>query len=77
MKVKFGLKSREISVDIDEDTDTKDFIGKVESAVASQKVKLFWVKDRSGKNIGIVTEKLTYVEISPQAGDSQIGFGSA
>jgi len=79
MKARFSFTEtpREITVELSDSAEPDKFKSSLEAAMNSQKVKIFWVQDRNGRNYGITLENLAFVEIDPQAGESQIGFGSA
>jgi len=76
-RIGFVETPREIIVELSDSIEPDKFKSSLEAAVNNQKVKLFWVQDRMGRSYGIALDNLAFVEVDPQAGDSQIGFGSA
>ncbi len=65
---------REISVELDDDVDRDDLKARVEAALAGA-TDVLWLVDKRGKDVGVPSAKLAYVEIGSPDGDRRIGFG--
>ena len=70
--VKIGVMfaPREIEIEI-EDVDA--FLSDFEHAMVSD-LKVWWITDLSGRRRGIVVDKVSYVDIEPEA-SREVGFG--
>ncbi len=79
MKARFGFVEtpREIMVEMSDSTQPAKFRSSLESAINSQKVRVYWLEDRHGRSYGIVLDNLAFVEFDPQSSETQMGFGSA
>jgi Protein of unknown function (DUF3107) len=65
---------REISVELDDDVDRDDLKARVEAALAGA-TDVLWLVDKRGRDVGVPSAKLAYVEIGSPDGDRRIGFG--
>jgi len=65
---------RELSLELDDDTDREALKAQIEQAMAGDQV--LWLTDRRGRQVAIPVAKLAYVEVGPPDGDRRIGFGS-
>ena len=75
MDVRIGLTQtpKEIEVQLDEGTDPAEVRKQVESALADSTT--LWFTDRRGRQVGVPSEKLAYVEIGSPQDERRIGFG--
>jgi hypothetical protein len=64
---------REINVELDDDADRDDLKSRVEAALAGTS-DVLWITDKRGKDVGIPSAKIAYVELG-SAEDRRIGFG--
>lgn len=64
---------REISVEVD-DRERDDVKAKVEAALAGA-TDVLWLTDKRGRDIGVPSAKIAYVEVGTADGDRRIGFG--
>lgn len=64
---------REISVEVD-DADRDDVKSKVEAALGGA-TDVLWITDKRGRDIGVPSAKIAYVEVGSADGDRRIGFG--
>jgi hypothetical protein len=75
MDVRIGVTQapRELTVEMpdDERDDTK---AKVEAALSGA-VDVLWLTDKRGRDFGVPTAKIAYVELGADDGDRRIGFG--
>ena len=76
MDVRIGVTQapRELSLELDDDTDREALKAQIEQAMAGDQV--LWLTDRRGRQVAIPVAKLAYVEVGPSDGDRRIGFGS-
>ena len=65
--------AREITIEAD-DAARDDLKSKVEAALAGA-TDVLWVTDKRGRDIGVPSAKIAYVEIGSADGDRRIGFG--
>ena len=75
MDVRIGLTQtpKEIEVQLDDGTDPAAVRQQVEAALADSTT--LWFTDRRGRQIGVPSEKLAYVEIGSPQDERRIGFG--
>jgi hypothetical protein len=75
MEIRIGViyTTRELVIDVDE---TPEQVTKaVEDAVAGT-TNMLWLTDKKGKQVGVPTDKIAFVEVASDAGDRRVGFGS-
>ncbi len=65
---------RELSIELADDADRDDLKGRVEAALAGA-TDVLWITDRRGKDVGVPSAKIAYVEVGSPEGDRRIGFG--
>ena len=75
MDVRIGLTQtpKEIEVQLEEGTDPAEVRQQVEAALSDSST--LWFTDRRGRQVGVPSEKLAYVEIGSPADERRIGFG--
>ena len=75
MDVRIGLTQtpKELEVQLDEGTDPAEVRAQVEAALGDSST--LWFTDRRGRQIGVPSEKLAYVEIGSPNEERRIGFG--
>ena len=64
---------REITVEVD-DAGRDDVKARVEAALSGA-ADVLWIADKRGRDVGIPSAKIAYVEIGSADGDRRIGFG--
>ena len=76
MDVRIGVTQapREISLELPDDVDRDLLKAKIEAALNGV-VDVLWLTDRRGRDVGVPTAKIAYVEIGNVDGDRRIGFG--
>ena len=76
MDVRIGVTHapREISIEMGDDTDRDSLKSQVDAALADDDAVL-WLTDRRGRDIGIPSERIAYIEIGAPNDDRKIGFG--
>jgi hypothetical protein len=65
---------REINIEMDDGTDRQKLKADVAAALADDDAVL-WLTDKRGRDIGIPSSKVAYVEIGTADNDRKIGFG--
>jgi Protein of unknown function (DUF3107) len=74
MEIRIGViyTARELVVDV---VDTPEQVTKaVEDAIGGTS-KMLWLTDKKGKQVGVPTDKIAFVEVASDAGDRTVGFG--
>jgi hypothetical protein len=66
---------KEVVVELDDDTDTAALKSQVEKAMGDDDAVL-WLTDKKGREVAVLGEKISYVEIGVPKTDSAVGFGS-
>jgi hypothetical protein len=65
---------REISIELADSEDRGEVKAKVEAALAGS-VDVLWLTDRKGRDVGVPSAKIAYVEIGTPDSERRIGFG--
>jgi hypothetical protein len=65
---------REINIEMGDETDRESLKSQVATALADDGAVL-WLTDRRGRDIGIPSERIAYIEIGAPNDDRKIGFG--
>jgi hypothetical protein len=73
--VRIGLTQtpKEIEVQLGDDADADALRSQVDAALAAGST--LWLTDRKGRQVGVPSEKLAYVEIGSPDDERRIGFG--
>ncbi len=76
MDVRIGVTHapREINVEMDDGIDRQQLKADVATALADDAAVL-WLTDKRGRDIGIPSSKVAYIEIGTADNDRKIGFG--
>tara|TARA_B100001559_G_scaffold180098_1_gene150753 strand:- start:237 stop:467 length:231 start_codon:yes stop_codon:yes gene_type:complete len=64
---------KEITVELSDKTDLKKLKKDIDSAL-SQETTLFWFTDIKGRQVGIPTNKIAYVDIGAAGSGNPVGF---
>jgi len=64
----------EINIELAEDADRDDVKARVEAALSGAS-DVLWITDKRGKDVGIPSAKIAYIELGSADGDRRIGFG--
>ena len=77
MQVRIGVTNipREIEVELPEDADPTTVKQSVEQML-SNGAGMLWLTDRKGHQLGVVVEKIAYIDLGTGADKSRIGFGA-
>ncbi|MFP5487312.1 MAG: DUF3107 domain-containing protein [Acidimicrobiia bacterium] len=65
---------REISLEVD-DGHRDDLKASIDAALSGA-TDVLWIADKRGRDVGIPSAKIAYVEVGSAEGDRRIGFGS-
>jgi hypothetical protein len=65
---------RELNVEV-ADADRDDLRARVEAALSGTS-DVLWITDKRGRDLGIPSSKIAYVELGSAESDRRIGFGS-
>ena len=76
MDVRIGVTQapREINVELAEDADRDEIKSRIEAALAGVS-DVLWIVDKRGKDVGVPSAKIAYVELGSADSDRKIGFG--
>ena len=77
MDVRIGVtySPKELDLELPEDTDRDQLKAQIDSSLADENGVL-WLTDRRGRQVGIPSGRIAYVELGGPADDRRIGFGS-
>jgi hypothetical protein len=76
VQVRIGVihSPREIEVELASD-DADKVKGEIET-VLKDGAPLLWLTDRKGRQVAVVADKVTYVEIGSETGERRVGFSA-
>lgn len=76
MDVRIGIvqSMKELDVELPPDVDRDKVLADVEAALADEG-KILWLTDRKGRQVGVPSAKVAYIELDPPAADRRVGFG--
>lgn len=77
MEVRIGVvqSPKEIEVELPEGVDADAVTAQVEQAVKDAGV--LWLVDRKGRKVGVLAERIAYIEVDAGAEERRVGFGAA
>lgn len=64
---------RELNIEVDDD-DRDDLKAQVEAALSGA-ADVLWITDKRGRDVGVPSAKIAYVEVGSADGSRRIGFG--
>ena len=75
MEIRIGViyTARELVVDVD---DSPEQVTKTVDDALGGSTSMLWLTDKKGKQVGVPTDKIAFVEVASDAGDRQVGFGA-
>ena len=76
MDVRIGVTQapREINIELSDDADRDDVKSRIEAALGGAS-DVLWITDKRGKDVGVPSAKIAYVELGSPDSDRRIGFG--
>lgn len=74
MEIVIGIQfvGRELRLEVE--GDAADDIRKAVDQALDSDDRIFWLTDKNGRQVGVPTEKLGYVEIASEKSDRPVGF---
>ncbi|MDP2290334.1 MAG: DUF3107 domain-containing protein [Actinomycetota bacterium] len=74
VRISVTQTTREISLELADDTDRGAVKEKIEAALTGA-VDVLWLTDKKGRDVGIAAAKIAFVELGAADGERRIGFG--
>lgn len=76
MDVRIGVKysPKELNIELPEDADAAALKAQIDAALADDD-SVLWLTDRRGRQVGVPSGRITYVEIGTPDTDRRVGFG--
>lgn len=73
--IRIGVKytAREIELQLSEDTDRDELKTLLEGAL-DESTKVLWLTDKRGREVGVPTSRITYVELGSSEESRRMGF---
>lgn len=77
MDIRIGIaqSTAVIELELDEDTDRVELRARIDAAIADDE-SVLWVTDKKGRDFGVPSERIAFVEIGSQSAERRIGFGA-
>ncbi len=77
MEVRIGVVHimKEIEIELPADVDSQQIRADVDAALKGENNTL-WLTDHHGRQIGVPSQRIAYVELGAQDHDRRIGFGA-
>jgi hypothetical protein len=67
--------AKEIELELEDGADRGRLVKDVEAALSADE-KVLWVTDKRGRQVGVPSSKIAYVEIGSPHDDRRVGFGA-
>ncbi len=78
MDVTIGVQARDGAIRAVIDDDKLDaFKKQLEEALASEKTTMLWVTDKEGREFGVPSDKIAFIEFGNEKASRQVGFSAA
>lgn len=76
MIIRIGVRDtvKELEVDV-ADADRDDLKARIEAAISGE-TGVLWLTDRHGRDVGVPSDRLAYVDLGESSGGPRIGFGA-
>lgn len=77
MNVRIGMiyTPKELELELGED-DGKTVIDELTEALGKGDDGVFWLTDRKGRRVGVVTSKVAWIEVGPELEGRRVGFSA-
>ena len=77
MDVRIGVTytAKEIELELGEDTNRDSLVKDVEAALSDDD-KVLWLTDKRGRQVGVPSSKIAYVDIGSPHDERRVGFGA-
>jgi hypothetical protein len=76
VQVRIGIvqSPKEIDIDMEDSDDATALVARITETMANP--GMLWLTDRRGRQIGVATERVAYVEVGADSGDRRVGFSA-
>jgi hypothetical protein len=74
MEIRIGVVHTPKEITLDYEGSAEDLKKTLEQALADDDAVL-WLADRHGRQIGVPSERVAYVEVEPDGAAKRVGFG--
>jgi hypothetical protein len=76
VEVRIGIVQtmKELEIELPEDADREAVVAQVEKALAGESV--LWLTDRRGRQVGVPSSRVAYVEVGAPSSERHVGFGT-
>lgn len=75
MRIGVTYSPREIDIELGDDVDREELKARVDSVLGVDN-KVLWVTDRKGREVGVPSDKITFVELGSSSEARPMGFSS-
>jgi Protein of unknown function (DUF3107) len=77
MNVRIGVlhTPKELEIEMDPETDFDDLKDDIDAVLAAGEGVL-WLTDKRDRQVGVPVERIAWVDLTPRAATSRIGFGA-
>ena len=76
MIVRIGVSDTRKELELDMDDDTLETVKADLEAAISAAAGVLWIADRHGRQVGVPSERIAYVDIGEPGSGPKIGFGA-
>ena len=76
MQVRIGVIYSPKEIEVDVDDDGGDGLAQHIEKTLGDGAAVLWLTDRRGRRVGVVADKISYVEIGSETGDRRVGFSA-
>ena len=76
MEIRIGVIHipKEITVELSEETDRDALKTQIDESLGGQALTL-WLTDARGRQVGVPSQSIGYIELAGEEGDRPVGFG--
>lgn len=77
MDVRIGIVQsvKELDIELAEDTDRDKVLANIEEVLSGEGSSILWLTDRKGRQVGVPSAKVAYVEVDAPSTERRVGFG--
>lgn len=77
MNIRIGMiyTPKELEIELADETGS-DVIDQLNEALGKEDGAIFWLTDRKGRRLGVVTSKLAWIEVGPESEGRRVGFSA-
>jgi hypothetical protein len=66
---------KELDIELAEDTDRDKVLANIEEVLSGEGSSILWLTDRKGRQVGVPSAKVAYVEVDAPSTERRVGFG--